>query len=98
MAKRKVVRKIRHSAHKKHSKHKKKGGPTQHIAIAALLLNIFLPGFGSLIAGRTKEGVAQVILVAVSIPLLFLIIGIPLLIGTWIWGLVTGIQIVKEAR
>lgn len=96
MAKRKVTkRKIKRSTQKS----KKTQRPTQSIAIAALLLNIFiLPGLGSLIAGRTKEGVIQVILVAVSIPLLFLIIGIPLLIGVWIWALVTGIQIIKEAK
>lgn len=96
MVKRKSVkRKIKHSVNKS----KKTQRPSQSLAIAALLLNIFiLPGLGSLIAGRTKVGVIQVILVVVSIPLLFLIIGIPLLIGTWIWGLVTGIQIIKEAK
>ena len=95
-----VKRRVKYSTNKsKHSNSKKSQRPTQSIAIVALLLNMFiLPGLGSLIAGRTKVGVIQVILVAVSIPLLFLIIGIPLLIGTWIWGLVTGIQIVKEAK
>jgi TM2 domain-containing membrane protein YozV len=72
--------------------------PSQGIAIAALLLNILIiPGLGTLIAGRTKTGIWQIVLAIISIPLIFVFIGIPLLIAVWIWGLVTGIQLIKEA-
>ena len=73
--------------------------PSQGIAIAALLLNILvLPGLGSLIGGRTTEGVLQLVLFIIGIPLCLVLIGIPLVIAMWIWALVTGIQIIKEAE
>lgn len=72
--------------------------PTQGIALAALLLNILvLPGLGTIIGGRTTQGVWQLVLFIVSIPLIFILIGIPLAIGVWIWALVSGIQLVQEA-
>ena len=30
--------------------------------------------------------------------LMFILIGIPIMIGVWIWGIVTGVQILKEAQ
>ena len=77
--------------------------PSKGIAIVALLLNILiLPGLGSLICGRTKAGVLQlvfsVIAIILNITLIGLIIGIPLGIAMWIWALVTGIQIIKESE
>ncbi len=95
MVKRKTVkRKVGHSMHKKNIR------PTQNFAIGMLLLNIFtLPGLGSLIAGKTKDGVWQVILVVVSIPLFFIyLIGLPVFLGAWIWGIATGMKIIKEAK
>jgi TM2 domain-containing membrane protein YozV len=72
--------------------------PTQGIAIAALLLNILvLPGLGTIIGGRTKHGVIQLVLFIIGIPLAFVIVGIPLMIAMWIWALVSAIQILKEA-
>jgi len=51
---------------------------------------------------RTGSGVTQLVLSIVSWMLIFTligaIIGIPLIIGMWIWGLVTGIQLIKEAE
>jgi len=84
-------------------KKQKKQKVSQGMAVAALLLNILiLPGLGSAIAGRTKTGVWQIVLIIASLVLdttiIGLIIGIPLGIGIWIWGLVTGIQLVKEAN
>lgn len=70
---------------------------TQGTAIAGLLLNILLwPGLGSLVAGR-NVGWAQGFLFLAGIPLSLVLIGIPLLIGAWVWSLVTGIQLVQEA-
>jgi len=71
---------------------------SQGIAIAALLLNILiLPGLGSIVGGRKKTGIIQLVLTIVAIPLCLILIGIPLLIAMWIWALVTGIDIIKEA-
>ena len=71
-------------------------------AIAGLLLNvILLPGLGSLIGRKTQPGILQLIFFLLSIILDFtiigLIIGIPLGIGMWIWGIVSGVEMVQEA-
>jgi len=77
----------------------RKKRPSQGIAIAALILNILIfPGLGTLVGGRTKTGLWQLILAIISLPLMFILIGIPLFIGVWIWGLVTGIQLIKEVK
>jgi len=78
------------------AKHKK---PSLGTAIAGLLVNILiLPGLGSIIGGKTKSGVIQLILFIVGIPLSFLLIGIPLVIAMWIWGIVTGVELIQEAK
>ncbi|MBI1970655.1 hypothetical protein HYS47_02835 [Candidatus Woesearchaeota archaeon] len=72
---------------------------SQGLAIVALLLNILvLPGLGSIIGGRTKDGVIQLVLFIVGIPLSFILIGLPLMFAMWVWAIVTGVQIVKEAK
>jgi len=71
----------------------------QNIAILALILNIvIMPGLGTIIGGRTNEGVIQLVLFLVSIPLCFLIVGFPLMLGMWIWALISGISILNESR
>ncbi len=71
---------------------------SQGMVIAALLLNILIiPGLGTLIAGRKNPGITQLVLAIISIPLMFVLIGIPLLIGVWVWALVTSINLIKEA-
>jgi TM2 domain-containing membrane protein YozV len=72
------------------------------LAIAGLIINIILfPGLGSIIAGRTKTGLWQLLMMVVGIvftlTVIGAIIGIPLMIVAWIWGIVTGVQAVKEA-
>jgi len=91
-------------------KQKKKKKISEALAIVSLILNILiLPGLGTLIGGRTREGVWQIVLVigSIFVGLLFTItiigaiIGIPLMIfgpiAGWIWSLVSGIQLVQEA-
>jgi len=95
MVRRKAKRITRRNTHSARSTEK----PTQALAIAALILNLLiLPGLGTIIGGRTREGVVQLVLFLVGIPLLFILVGIPLMIGVWIWALVSSIQMVKEAQ
>ena len=68
------------------------------IAIVALILNIIVAGLGSLIGGKTKEGVWQVILLIIGAILSTIVIGIPILIVAWIWGIVTGVQLIQGAQ
>jgi hypothetical protein len=75
------------------------GAPSEGTAIVGLLLNMFfLPGVGSLVAGKTREGVIQTALFVSSFPLMLVIIGFPMLVGVWLWALVTGIRAVNEAK
>ncbi len=79
------------------------------VAIAALLLNVLvLPGLGSLIGGRIQEGIWQLVLSLGAVIISFLavisVVGIILLpvlflapIAAWVWGLITGIQLVQRA-
>ena len=85
-------------AKKEAEKPVEKKKPDQAMAIVALVLNILvLPGLGSLIGGKTKAGIWQLVLVVVGIPLSIVIIGIPMILAGWIWGIVTGVQLVQEA-
>ncbi len=69
------------------------------MAIVSLLLNIFvLLGIGSMIGGKMKTGVIQLVLTLVSLPLMLVLIGFPLAFGSWIWGIVTGIQMINESK
>lgn len=70
------------------------------MAIAGLIVNLFIPGLGSIIGGKTNAGIIQLVLSALSafliITVLGALIGIPLAIAMWIWALITGIKMVKK--
>lgn len=84
---------------KKKTQHVAKKSVSKGLAIVCLLLNIFiLPGLGSLIGGRTKAGVWQLVLVLAGVPLSLVLIGFPMILIAWIWSIVTGVQIIQEAR
>jgi hypothetical protein len=71
--------------------------PSQGLAVAALILNILIwPGLGSLIAGE-QVGWAQGFLFLLGVILAFVLIGIPIMIAVWVWGIVTGVQLVQRA-
>jgi TM2 domain-containing membrane protein YozV len=65
-------------------------------AMAGLLLNLVIPGAGTIVTGRTVEGVLQLVLLVVSLPLCFVLIGFPLLFATWAWALASGIRALNE--
>lgn len=54
----------------------------------ALLASFFIPGLGSLINGSVAIGIIIMIAYFVSWLLIFVIIGIPMLIVIWIWGMI----------
>lgn len=61
--------------------------------IAAILLNFFFPGVGSLVIGKVGIGITQLLLYFVgwffTFTLIGAIIGLPMSLAAWIWGLVT---------
>jgi len=54
----------------------------------SVLLSVFIPGLGSMVNGNAGTGVAILLLNLLGLLLSIVLIGIPLAIGTWIWGLV----------
>jgi TM2 domain-containing membrane protein YozV len=73
-------------------------GPQSPQAMAGLLLNLVVPGLGSIVAGKTIEGVLQLVLILIGLPLSFILIGIPICIATWGWALSTGLRAMHEAN
>ncbi len=61
--------------------------------ILGVIVNIFLPGIGSLIVGKIVTGIIQFILYGFGALLTFTgilaIIGIPICIVVWIWAIIT---------
>jgi TM2 domain-containing membrane protein YozV len=55
---------------------------------ASVVLSVFIPGLGSMVNGHVGTGVAILVLNLLGLLLTLVIIGIPIMIGTWIWGLV----------
>lgn len=55
-----------------------------------VILSFFIPGLGSIVNGSTGRGLTILGVYVVGWILTLFIIGIPILIGAWIWGLVDG--------
>jgi len=71
------------------------------LATISLLLNVLvfpLPGIGSLVGGRIKVGIWQLILGIVGDVLFVYWIGIPIWLFAWVWGIITGVQLMKGAK
>jgi TM2 domain-containing membrane protein YozV len=67
-------------------------GGVLSVKTAAIVLNFFLPGVGSLVIGKVGQGVTQLILYWLGVLFTFTLIGafvgIPLMLAAWIWGMV----------
>ena len=59
---------------------------------ASVLLSIFIPGLGSMVNDNARVGVTILILNIIGWVLAIVLIGIPLALGSWIWGLVDAHQ------
>ena len=61
----------------------------------AILLNIGIPGVGSFLIGKAGQGIAQILIWGLGFLLTVGtlgfggIIGIPMMLGGWIWAIVT---------
>lgn len=54
----------------------------------SVLLSIFIPGLGSMVNDNVSTGVTILLLNVLGLVLAVFLIGIPIMIGTWVWGLV----------
>lgn len=59
---------------------------------SALVISFLLPGVGSMYAGGTPVGVVILITWIIGLALTILIIGIPIVVGAWIWGMIHAYQ------
>ena len=61
--------------------------------VLGVIINLFLPGVGTLIVGRMAEGVLQIVIDIVATILTFTVIFSPVALGmfivVWLWGLVS---------
>jgi len=61
--------------------------------LIALVVNLFVPGAGTIMAGKKQTGIIQIVLFGLSLLLIMTffgaILGFPLYIGVWIWGIIT---------
>jgi TM2 domain-containing membrane protein YozV len=59
----------------------------------AIILNVFLPGVGTLVAKKIWQGITQLLLgvvgIVLTVTMIGAIIGLPLLLGVWIWAIVS---------
>jgi TM2 domain-containing membrane protein YozV len=59
----------------------------------ALVINIFLPGIGTLIAGKVGQGIGQLALywigVLFTVTMIGAVIGLPMMFAAWIWAIVS---------
>ncbi len=70
----------------------------QELAIVGLLLNIIiLPGLGTVIWGNRTHGIWQLVLAVVGLIGLLFLVGIIPLLAAWIWGIVSGVQMIKQS-
>ncbi len=58
----------------------------------SLIVSFFIPGVGSMINGDVGIGVLILLLYVAGVGLSFFLIGIPLAIGAWIWGMIDAYQ------
>jgi len=70
--------------------------------VAGIIVNIFLPGLGTIIFGEKETGIIQLVLsltgVVLVATIIGAIIGYPLWIALWIWALITGIKTLNDSR
>lgn len=76
--------------------------PTKTMAIVGLVLNLWIPGVGTLAFGgpkRKRAGIIQLILFIVGILFCWAFgLGAIGIVVAWIWALVNSIQILGEAK
>ncbi|MCH8519799.1 MAG: hypothetical protein LAT82_03520 [Nanoarchaeota archaeon] len=68
-------------------------------AILGLVLNIVvLPGIGSILAQQRNIGIIQIFVSLISFPLMYYYIGFITFSMVWIWGIITGVQIINSVN
>jgi len=71
------------------------------LEIVGLVVNLIFPGLGTVIAATKRkeymtQGIIQLVLEIIAIPLMFLIIGFLIAPAVWIWALITSIMMLTK--
>ena len=72
-------------------------GGNKNLAIAALLINLIIPGLGTIIGGNTRTGLIQLIVLIIGALLKVFGIGFIIVAVAWVWALVTSIQMLRRS-
>ena len=72
--------------------------PTEAAAVTGLVLNLCIPGVGSIVAGKPGPGIAQLAMLVAGLPLCFVLVGFPIVFASWLWALMTAAAALQEAR
>tara|TARA_R110002073_G_scaffold56546_4_gene143872 strand:- start:137 stop:508 length:372 start_codon:yes stop_codon:yes gene_type:complete len=85
-----------------------KGAAKGTFKLVAFILNLFVPGLGTIFVGRIGTAIIQLLLIPIGIVLItFGGVGVLVLVADWVWGLLTVVQawrkpsvvyVVKEPR
>jgi hypothetical protein len=67
-------------------------------AVSMFLNALVCPGLGSLTGGKIGVGAAQLTMFLIGLPLAVIAVGLPIMFAAWTWGIVTGAQLIAEAR
>jgi hypothetical protein len=70
--------------------------PVPPQVMAGLVLNLVFPGLGSIVMGKTSEGITQLVLLVISLPLCLLLVGVPMCVAVWGWALATSLRALKS--
>jgi hypothetical protein len=75
------------------------GGPASAKGVNGLVLNIIVPGLGTILYGKTEIGVGQLVLAGLGIPMLWFswLVALAMIAGAWIWSIVTGFQLMSSS-
>lgn len=70
------------------------------LAVVGFILNLFLPGLGSIVGGKVKTGIWQVIVFLIGALLYMFVepLGGVISFAAWVWAIVTGVVMISEAR
>lgn len=76
---------------------KRNSSSNKTLSIVALVINLFIPGLGTIIGKNTKTGITQLIITLVSYPLMMVGIGFITYAVAWVWALITSINMIKSS-
>ena len=81
----------------------KEGAVTPGLKVVSLLINLLLlPGVGTVLVGKTNPGITQIILSIIgfllTLTLVGAIIGVPMILAAWIWGIVSVVKVKTVER